>query len=33
VTPTVQQIGETWTQVVGPHAEEFRAWGLSALSR
>ena len=30
-TPTVQQIGETWTQAVGPHAEEFRAWGLSAL--
>jgi para-nitrobenzyl esterase len=26
-TPTVQQIGETWTQVVGPHAREFRAWG------
>jgi para-nitrobenzyl esterase len=29
-TPTVQQIGETWTQVVGPRAEEFRAWGLAA---
>jgi para-nitrobenzyl esterase len=28
-TPTVQQIGETWTQVVGPHAKEFRAWGLA----
>jgi para-nitrobenzyl esterase len=28
--PTVQQIGETWTQVIGPRAEEFRAWGLSA---
>jgi para-nitrobenzyl esterase len=27
-TPTVQQIGETWTQVIGPRAEEFRAWGL-----
>jgi para-nitrobenzyl esterase len=26
-TPTVQQIGETWTQVVSPRAEEFRAWG------
>ncbi len=24
----VQQIGETWRQVVDPHAEEFRAWGL-----
>jgi para-nitrobenzyl esterase len=25
-TPIVQQIGETWTQAVGPHAKELRAW-------
>jgi para-nitrobenzyl esterase len=28
--PTVQQIGETWTQVAGPHEEELRAWGVAA---
>jgi para-nitrobenzyl esterase len=29
-TPIVQQIGETWTQALGPRAKELRAWGVSA---
>jgi para-nitrobenzyl esterase len=31
--PIVQQIGEIWRQVVDPHAEEFRAWGLPTPDR
>jgi para-nitrobenzyl esterase len=31
--PIVQEIGETWRQVVDPHAEEFRAWGLTTADR
>jgi hypothetical protein len=29
----VEQIGETWTPAVDPHAEEFRAWELSSAAR